>query len=68
MHHEFVEKRLSSDAIKFHAPLTRNKFKSFRNLCQTITIEKSNSSKTIEVNRNILGSLLSFSAKSGKGP
>ena len=63
---DFVEKRLSSDTIKFHSPLKRNKFKSFCSLCKTTTMQNSNSSKIVEVNRNILGSLLSFSAKSGK--
>ena len=66
LYHEFVKQRLTNDSVKFHAPLTRNKFKTFRNLCQTSTVEKNNISKTVEVNRNILSTLLSFSAKTGK--
>ena len=68
--HLFSEDRkiflfLTMFMILLHAPIKRNKFKSFKNLCEATTIKKNNSSKTVEVNRDILGSLLSFSSKSG---
>ena len=63
---EFLEYRLYAKSVPFHAPITRNNYKTFSKALKTITITKNNKVKVIEVNRNIINSLLSFTNKSGK--
>ena len=62
----FNNNRLFSSNIKFHVPITRNNCKSFSDSKKTCVINsKSGAQATIEVNRNILGALNSFSLKTG---
>ena len=63
---EFTEYRLFAKSVLFHAPIVRNNYKTFSKALKTITIKKNNKIKVIEVNRNIINSLLSFTNKSGK--
>ena len=49
--------------LKFHDPITRHKIKSFKTASATREVKKDNKSATVAVNRDIIGSLLSFSAK-----
>jgi len=43
---------------KFHDPISRNNIKSFKNTCQVV--KKGDIMTTVAVNRDIIGSLLSF--------
>ena len=63
---EFTEYRLFTTSIPFHAAITRNNYETFSKALKTVTIKKNNKVKVIEVNRNIINSLLSFTNKSGK--
>ena len=51
---------------KLHDPLPRNKRKTFTDSVKTFIIKRDKVATTVEVNRNILGVLLSFSAKASK--
>ena len=61
---DFKRERLYSQHIKFHNPIKRNNYASFSK--NKITVTKDNKAKTIEVNRNIIGNLLSFTVKTGR--
>ena len=61
---KFRLERLKSSKVKFHNPKKRRKLQLFRNSSKNITIEQNKKVKSVEVNQNILGTLLSFSAKS----
>ena len=50
----------------FHDPLPRNKTRTFKNSAKTYVIVKDKVKTTVEINRNILGALLSFSAKANQ--
>ena len=63
MSHKFMEERIHSSIKSFHDPITRNKVPLFQNLSKSIKIRKNTASKVIEVNRNIIGKLLSLSVK-----
>ena len=49
-----------------HGPLPRNKTRTFKNSAKTYVIVKDKVKTTAEINRNILGALLSFSAKANQ--
>ena len=57
---------LESSKVKFHDPIKRRKLQLFSNSSKKVTIEQNKKVKSVEVDRNILGTLLSFSAKSGQ--
>ena len=63
---EFKMQRLYSNNINFHSPISRSKYKTFSATKKTVTIRKNKQTKSIPVNRDILGTLLSFSIKYGK--
>ena len=63
---KFREERLESSQVKFHDPIKRRKLALFSSSSKKVTIEENKKVKAIEVNRNILGTLLSISAKSGQ--
>ena len=51
---------------KFLDPLPRNKMRTFKSSTKTYVIVKDKVKTTVEINRNILGTLLSFSAKTNR--
>ena len=58
--------RLESKKVNFHDPISRKKLTLFSSTGQTVLVEKDKKLKSAEINRNILGLLLSASAKSGQ--
>ena len=62
----FCKDRLESKKVNFHGPISRKKLTLFSSTGQTVPVEKDKKLKSFEVNRNILGLLLSSSAKSGQ--
>ncbi|KAG1673323.1 Multidrug resistance-associated protein 4 [Nymphon striatum] len=60
---DFVKYRITSKDIGLHEPISRNKVKLFGNFNRKIVIKKSSKEKSIESNRNILGTLLAISAR-----
>ena len=55
-----------SISIQFQAVITRNDYETFSKALKIFTIKRNNKVKVIEVNSNIINSLLSFTNKSGK--
>ena len=62
MKDEFITSRINSNQTKFHDPLKRNNVKTFKTLT-THKVKCKSIQGTVEVNRNILSSLLAFSIK-----
>ena len=62
LYEDFQNKRIISTDVNFHEPIKRNGFTTFKNLRKT-TMKKT---KDIQVNRNIIASLLAFSLKHEK--
>ena len=60
---KFKEERLLNATVKFHDPISRNKFKLFKDIGKKLSITKINTTKVIEANRNVLGTLLACTAK-----
>ena len=60
------EKRKVTKSKKFHDPISRNSIKSFKNTSATKVIKRGDKTSTVSVNRDIVGSLLSFSTKHEK--
>ena len=60
------EKRKVTKSKKFHDPISRNSMKSFKNTSATKVIKRGNKTSTVSANRDIIGSLLSFSTKHEK--
>ena len=50
----------------FHDPISRQNLKVFKDLAQKVTVTVKNVQKEIEINRNILGTLLAQSIKYSK--
>ena len=65
-HQTFCKDRLESKKVNFLDPISRKKLTLFSSTGQTVSNEKDEKLKSVEVNRNILGLLLSASAKSGQ--
>ena len=63
---DFKRDRLSRKKIKFHHPIKRNELSFFRNTNKFIEIKTSTKTKVVEFNRNIVGTLLAFSARNEK--
>ncbi len=59
----FNESRVDCRAVNSHAAIPRQNTKLFKTSGNKATIKSSNKSKSIEVNRNILGNLLTISYK-----
>ena len=57
---------IGSNNKKLHDPLPRNKRKTFTDSVKTCVIKRDKVTTTVEISRNILGELLSFSAKGSK--
>ena len=62
----FTNQRIYSNTVAFHDPIKRNKVTLFQQSTKSVTLQKNGATKTIEVNRNIIGKLLSISAKVSK--
>ena len=62
----FTGRLLENGEQKFHDLVARNKIKSFKSHVCSKVLAKDNKTATIRVNRDISGSLLSFSAKNNK--
>ena len=62
----FVDKRIKSSMQKIHDPIKREKIQLFKNAGKTVVVKSENKKLVVEVNRNILGKLLAFSAKTGR--
>ena len=60
------EERKVTKSKKFHDPISRNSIKSFKNTSATKVIKRGDKTSTVSVNRDIIGSLLSFSTKHEK--
>ena len=60
----FRIQRLESSEVKFHDPIKKTKLHLFSSSSKKVTIEENKKVKCVEVNQDILGTLLSFSAKS----
>ena len=61
---EFTEYRSFTTSIPSHAAITRNNYEIFSKALKKVTIKKNNKVRVIEVNRNIINSLLSSTNKS----
>ena len=57
---------IGNNNTKLHDPLPRNKRKTFTDSVKTCVIKRDKVTTTVEISRNILGELLSFSAKGSK--
>ena len=62
----FVKERIYEKSKLFHDPINRCKNKTFQAPCKSILVTKGNTAKSVDVNRNILGALLTFSVKNEK--
>ena len=62
---DFVDNKLLSEETTFHDPLTRSKYTLFRSCSRKVNmLERSGKLKAVEVNRNVIGTLLALSARS----
>ena len=61
MYEEFVERRLLSEDLDFHDPLSRNKLELFKSCGKTVNLKKEGKLMSAEVNRNVIGTLLALS-------
>ena len=57
---------MGNNKKKLHDPLPRSKRKTFTYSIKTFIIKRDKLATTVEVNRSILGALLSFSEKASK--
>ena len=65
-YNDFKRDRLSRKKIKFHHPIKRNELSLFSNTNKSIEIKTSTKTTVVEFNRNIVGTLLAYSARSEK--
>ena len=63
---QFNKERIYSADKSFHDPIPRKKVTLFSQLSKSVKLQKGDSTKTVEVNRNIIGKLLSISANASK--
>ena len=59
----FRNYRLIQHNISFHEPVKRNSNGTFKDRLKSVVVKKENKSMSLQVNRNIIGPLLSYSAK-----
>ena len=62
----FRNERLIRHNISFHELIKKSLIATFKDTLKFVVVKKSNQSMTLQVNRNIIGALLSYSAKSGR--
>ena len=62
----FRKERLVNKTSLFHNPVKRCRFVNFKETTKSISIKKDNQPLSLQVNRNIIGALLAYPAKSGK--
>ena len=62
-YNHFKRDHLSRKKIKFHDPIKRNELSLFSNTNKSIEIKTSTKTKVGEFNRNIVGTLLAYSAR-----
>ena len=55
-----------TDPLLFHNAISRYNIKTFQSSCKSVGIKRNNNTKSINVNRNILGALVSYSIQSEK--
>ena len=65
-YNDFKRDRLLRKKIKFHHPIKRNELSLFSNTNKSIKIKTSTKTKVVEFNRNIVGTLLAYSARNEK--
>ena len=65
-HHTLIDNRIKTTEVRIHEPITRNKLLLFKNACKKVEVIKNNKHQLVEINRNILGKLLAYSANSGR--
>ena len=65
-YHTFIDNRIKTTKVKIREPITRNKLLLFKNACKKVEVIKNNKHQLVEINRNISGKLLAYSAKSGR--
>ena len=52
--------------MSFYEPIKRNLIATFKDTLKSVVVKNDNQSMTFQVNRNNIGALLSYSAKSGR--
>ena len=65
-YNEFKKNRLSSKLVKFHDPIKRNDLPLFSSANKSVQIKQNTRTKAVQINRNIVGTLLAYSAKNEK--
>ena len=65
-HELFHQERMIKKTKKFHAPITRKKLMSFKDSDMKTTVSNNGKQTAVEINRNILGMLLSLAAKTNR--
>ena len=63
---QFLIERICQKLISFQSPIKKNKFKSFRDVVERTGVSVCAKTKSAEVNRYLLGALMSFSVQFGK--
>ena len=61
----FRKERLVNKTSLFHDPVKRCGFVNFKETSKSVSIRKDNKTLSLKVNRNIIGALFTYSAKSG---
>ena len=65
-YNDFKRDRLLRKKIRFHYPIKRNELSLFSDTNKSIEIKTSAKTKVVEFNRNIVGTLLAYSARNEK--
>ena len=63
---DFINKRITSNEVPFHHAISRNKTFTFSKTKQKVVIKNKNNVKILEVNRNVLATLLCYNMKTGE--
>ena len=63
---QFNNERIFPVDKSFHDPIPRKKVTLFSQLSKSVKLQKGDSTKMVEVNRNIIGKLFSISANASK--
>ena len=63
---EFKKNRLLSKLVEFHGLIKRNDLLLFSSTYKSVQIKQNTRIKTVEINRNIVGTLLAYSANNEK--
>ena len=65
-YNEFVKNRLRSTDVPIHDPIKRNRLSLFKTASKKVQVKQERKQSLVEVNRNILATLLAHSAKTGR--